>query len=1696
LGGYSLPLPDGAFFELEESSRMSGSENSGVVFDAGFACPDGGLCYSVGFVLASAGGEFVAVGDFVLNGSPVENEGWIAFGDWFFARDGVAALRLDCRDRDLSPSADAGVDSFVFPVSDGSQTRYVCRNTISQEQFEVLTAEGAEGGGVLRFVERVGESSAESFAVAAQRNRQGFGSYDTPLPAGASFSLVPVRFSVSNPSRGEIGWNRFLHCFVVYPTVPISLISFPILFQDFQYVPYFPFECVRVSVVVSSQNGNHSVALRYSQFNDRTTSGFWSFELPGVSAVRLDCADQDLERDDEAENDSYSRSIALQNLLGNDIPGLTRTDYVCRNAITQQQYDSILSAITLPEGGFRGANANLRFVSDCQNSIIPECLPFVADMSFDLCQGTITGQVRAYRFETRSGEPSCGDGSVRGVSGLAVSYTHGVSSSQRVVSFAYDVEGDQSTNSGLFAPGYWRISGSGFSVVFACLDTDLSPSAQAGRDDVSVRLVTVSGVSRTRYRCVDQNVDVRTRRTFTAFGSSVTLTYLGAQSQPSVFAPIEVGTSITLCEERFVGPVSNPTFIYKSDVSGCSSSVGSVSNFNVLYTHGATSDQRVMFLDYDVEGDQSANPISFAPGYWRIAGSEFSIVFACLDTELNPPAQTGRDDSYINVSENRSKTSYLCIDQNIDARTRRTFAAFGSSVTLTYLGAQPQPSVFATIEVDLIGLEVTQGTQDWQGNLPLVRNRLLAVRAFFESSGISQGQEVEVSARLSAERSDGVNLIPSSIDSINYRDSVQVDSDLFDENGLGRSDSRSSLNFILPLEWTDLDENVELTLSLNFPDALEVNCQEAIEPVRSCSAIVSFQEVVTPRIVMFLPTLANLDDDGNIADTFTASYDNAVDQFNRIRAMMPFPTSLQSGDLWFPDDFWIINNPIRLSEEITTEEMLRSVNNQLLNFRLHNDDWGAIYLAVLHGKYTERGGVVGLAANEEHEVGAVASWFDWEIRPGTGRIEGLFGKLRNAGSHELGHTLGLVHPGMRIDEDSDELTTVCGEKLYNDRGDAYPYFADPYPENDNDPYIEGIRDGDIDDDFKDDEIVALLGPLGDVDEEVWGLDILRLQGIMESSNSWSSQYDSLLASDPRNVYSVMSDCRGRQLRFQDPIVAFPDNFDNFQDLGITQSQWLGAPSHRYIIENSEDILEDIRAFKEGASGSSEQNTDSFSGSLVFSSSTSSEVIEVELHRTYSRPREDRKVVPGDYVLELRNNSGMSLREIPFAAVKPTAAVVDGANPEFDRADFGFLVHNPPDYASFAIKQGNEELIVVQRSANTPTVSLSGVSVNQFFANGDTINLSWVGADADSDSLTYKLFYSTDGGSSYRPFLLETTSTNQVIKANQLLGSNAARFGISVSDGTRSSFSESPVFRVAEHAPQIRIQTPSENKVFAEAQGFVLAAEGYDKEDGLLGHSAFSWRSSINGALGNGSFILLSADRLTPGNHTITVTGTDTSGLTATASVNIVIARTNTIPDAVDDNVVVQLDTPMFIDVLGNDIDIEEDIYNESFKINRLPALGEAEITVSPVTGNLVVRYVGHTSGRDSLTYQICDGIDRCNTATVSVAVGLASCTIFGTEGDDMLSGTSGDDVICGLGGDDIIDGKTGNDTLLGGSGDDTIYGRLGNDTIRGGLGDDFILGHRGDDTLRGNSGTDTIFGGEGTDTIIGALPGEIVRDQS
>ena len=144
------------------------------------------------------------------------------------------------------------------------------------------------------------------------------------------------------------------------------------------------------------------------------------------------------------------------------------------------------------------------------------------------------------------------------------------------------------------------------------------------------------------------------------------------------------------------------------------------------------------------------------------------------------------------------------------------------------------------------------------------------------------------------------------------------------------------------------------------------------------------------------------------------------------------------------------------------------------------------------------------------------------------------------------------------------------------------------------------------------------------------------------------------------------------------------------------------------------------------------------------------------------------------------------------------------------------------------------------------------------------------------------------------------------------------------------------------------------------------------------------------------------------------------------------------------------------------------------------------------------------------------GVDAGSVYVYQLSAG-STCSITGTEGNDVLVGTSGDDVICGLGGNDRLGGRGGNDTLLGGEGNDTLDGGPGTNTLEGQGGNDTasyarsssgvtadlvaglaigsstdtlvsienLVGSNSGDRLAGDSGDNLLQGGAGTDRLNG-----------
>ena len=233
-------------------------------------------------------------------------------------------------------------------------------------------------------------------------------------------------------------------------------------------------------------------------------------------------------------------------------------------------------------------------------------------------------------------------------------------------------------------------------------------------------------------------------------------------------------------------------------------------------------------------------------------------------------------------------------------------------------------------------------------------------------------------------------------------------------------------------------------------------------------------------------------------------------------------------------------------------------------------------------------------------------------------------------------------------------------------------------------------------------------------------------------------------------------------------------------------------------------------------------SDWFVGRIILSSD--GVPIGVGLDRIYSRIRpasivESRKSIlewqePSTfgYILELRSTSGEILRSIPFE-VDVAVADIEPGNGGFGTStglmgiSFYFFIFDPPEYTSFSITWRGTQIASYTKSENSPSVILTGPSDGQVFTSGDTIDISWVGSDSDEDELTYRLYFSANGGESYRLESIETTDTAWSIWSRAFSGSYMARFGISVPDGTRSSFSETSVFYVLRSGDEKSDVTP-------------------------------------------------------------------------------------------------------------------------------------------------------------------------------------------------------------------------------------------------------------------------------------------------
>ena len=201
---------------------------------------------------------------------------------------------------------------------------------------------------------------------------------------------------------------------------------------------------------------------------------------------------------------------------------------------------------------------------------------------------------------------------------------------------------------------------------------------------------------------------------------------------------------------------------------------------------------------------------------------------------------------------------------------------------------------------------------------------------------------------------------------------------------------------------------------------------------------------------------------------------------------------------------------------------------------------------------------------------------------------------------------------------------------------------------------------------------------------------------------------------------------------------------------------------------------------------------------------------------------------------------------------------------------------------------------ISRSDNMPTAAIVQPTSGQSLT-GNTLLLEWNASDADGDKLTYRTWYSANNGAAYQLLDYNLDSTSRELSRLdgffEQFESNAARLGVSVSDGAQSVFIESDTFCVPRIVPQFHeldVDTPEMqlSRVINRDQTIVLSVTGDATEANEDNSILLEWHSDIDGYLGIGSSLFLSPVTLRSGIHTITAIGQTSAGTEVTVSATI------------------------------------------------------------------------------------------------------------------------------------------------------------------------------------------------------------------
>lgn len=253
------------------------------------------------------------------------------------------------------------------------------------------------------------------------------------------------------------------------------------------------------------------------------------------------------------------------------------------------------------------------------------------------------------------------------------------------------------------------------------------------------------------------------------------------------------------------------------------------------------------------------------------------------------------------------------------------------------------------------------------------------------------------------------------------------------------------------------------------------------------------------------------------------------------------------------------------------------------------------------------------------------------------------------------------------------------------------------------------------------------------------------------------------------------------------------------------------------------------------------------------------------------------LVPGPFRLELRDAGG----------VLASHSFTPEANEDAQVEVFTFLLVVPfePGATQIRVVENGTNRVYFSKSvsANAPVVSNVALVSPPDPVSG-VVTLAWDATDDDGDALRFDVMRTRDAGLSFEPVALSIT-TNTVDLDTAKWGGGTSALRVIASDGVLSGVGDGGSFSVEAKPPIVQVTTPADGLHVPWGTLVNFMAEVVDPQEAPIPNADIVWSNAYR-ILGTGLFA--SPTDLEVGTNLVTVTATNAAGLTAQASVTVVV----------------------------------------------------------------------------------------------------------------------------------------------------------------------------------------------------------------